>query len=173
MVKNPLAMQETRFDPWVKKIPWRRAWQPTQVFLPAESHEQRSLAGYSPWGHKELDTTERLTLSHNCMNSSLWVISFNCYRKCIILLPGELPTFWFGWFWGWEGGGPSLWGMWVPQPGIQPVLPCNEEVPGWLSFQLKCESIPNVCSELLGDLGCRRAMFSHSVVSNSLQPHGL
>ena len=46
------------FDPWVGTIPWRRAWQPTAVFLPGEPHEQRSLAGYSPWGHKESDTTE-------------------------------------------------------------------------------------------------------------------
>ena len=46
------------FDPWVRKIPWRRAWQPTPLFLPGESHGQRSLAGYSPWGHKELDTSE-------------------------------------------------------------------------------------------------------------------
>ena len=38
--------------------PWRRAWHPTPVFLPGESHGQRSLVGYSPWGHKELDTTE-------------------------------------------------------------------------------------------------------------------
>ena len=36
------------FDPWVGKIPWRRAWQPTPVFLPGASHGQRSLAGYSP-----------------------------------------------------------------------------------------------------------------------------
>ena len=41
------------FDPWVEKIPWRRKWQPTPVFFPAESHEQRSLVGYSPWGRKE------------------------------------------------------------------------------------------------------------------------
>ena len=41
------------FDPWVGKIPWRRKWQPTPVFLPGESHGKRSLAGYSPWGHKE------------------------------------------------------------------------------------------------------------------------
>ena len=47
-----------RFDAWVGKIPWRRAWQPTPVFLPGESHGQRSLVGYSPCGHKELDTTE-------------------------------------------------------------------------------------------------------------------
>ena len=45
------------FDPWVRKIPWRRKWQPTAVFFPGKSHGQRSLAGYSPWGHKELDTT--------------------------------------------------------------------------------------------------------------------
>ena len=47
-----------RFDPWVRKIPWRRAWQPTPVFLPGECHGQRSLEGYSPWGHKQLDMTE-------------------------------------------------------------------------------------------------------------------
>ena len=45
------------FDPWVGKIPWRKAWQPTPVFLPGESHGQRNLAGYSPWGHKESGTT--------------------------------------------------------------------------------------------------------------------
>ena len=46
------------FDPWVGKIPWREEWQPTPVFLPGESHGQRSLAGYSPWGHRESDTTD-------------------------------------------------------------------------------------------------------------------
>ena len=46
-----------------EKISWRRRWQPTPVLLPGESHGQRSLVGYSPWGRKELDTTERLTLS--------------------------------------------------------------------------------------------------------------
>jgi len=40
------------FDPWVGKIPWRREWQPTPVFLPGEFHGQRSLAGYSLWGHR-------------------------------------------------------------------------------------------------------------------------
>ena len=43
-----------RFNPWVGQIPWRRKWQPTLVFLPGESHGQRSLAGYSPWGHKRV-----------------------------------------------------------------------------------------------------------------------
>ena len=49
---------------WVGKIPWRRKWQPPPVFLPGKFPGQRSLAGYSPWGHKELDTTERLS-THN------------------------------------------------------------------------------------------------------------
>ena len=43
------------FNPWVRKIPWRRAWQPTPVFLSGESY---GLVGYSAWGHKESDTTE-------------------------------------------------------------------------------------------------------------------
>ena len=45
------------FSPWVGKIPWRREWQPTPVFLPGESYEQRSLVDYNPGRHKELDTT--------------------------------------------------------------------------------------------------------------------
>ena len=60
-VKNPPAMQETqepRLDPWVGKIPWRRAWQPTPVFLPGESCGQRRLLGHTPRGHKESDRTE-------------------------------------------------------------------------------------------------------------------
>ena len=51
------------FDPWVGKIPWRSKQLPTPVFWPGEFHGQRSLAGYCLWGHKELDTTERLSLS--------------------------------------------------------------------------------------------------------------
>ena len=48
-----------RFDPFpVRKLPWRRAWQPTPVFLPGESHEQKSLVSYSPQGRKESDKTE-------------------------------------------------------------------------------------------------------------------
>ena len=60
-VKNPPAMRETWVPhPWVEKMPWRRAWQqPTPVFLPGESHGQRSLVGYTPWGCKESDTTEQ------------------------------------------------------------------------------------------------------------------
>ena len=58
MVKNLPTMWGPGFDPWAGEIPWRREWQPTPVFLTRESHGQRSLAGYSPWGHKESDTAE-------------------------------------------------------------------------------------------------------------------
>ena len=56
VVKNPSAMQdmwqELRFDPWVRKIPWKRKWQPTSVFLPGKSHGQKGLVDYSLWGRK-------------------------------------------------------------------------------------------------------------------------
>ena len=59
VVKNPPAnARRCGFDPWVGKIPWRRKWQPSPVFLPGESPGQRSLSGYSPWGCKESDMTE-------------------------------------------------------------------------------------------------------------------
>ena len=47
-----LECRKSWFDPWVRKIPWRRKWQPTPVLLPGESHEGRSLVGYSPWGRR-------------------------------------------------------------------------------------------------------------------------
>ena len=43
-----------RFNPWVRKIPWWRKWQPTPVFLPGKSHGQKRLVGYSLWGHKRV-----------------------------------------------------------------------------------------------------------------------
>ena len=67
MVKNLPAVQETHVpslgqeDPQVGKIPWRREWKSTPIFLPGEFHGQRSLAGYRPWGCKESDTTEPQT----------------------------------------------------------------------------------------------------------------
>ena len=72
VAKNPCQRKRhkrLRFNPLVGKIPWRRAWQPTPVFLPGEFHEQRSLAGYNPWSHKESDTTKQLTLS---LIQTLW-----------------------------------------------------------------------------------------------------
>ena len=60
MVKRLLQFGRPRFDPSVRKIFWRRKWQPTPVLLPGKFHGWRRLVGYSPWGHKESDTTERL-----------------------------------------------------------------------------------------------------------------
>ena len=65
-VKSPPEMQETQ-ETWVGKIPWRRKWQPTPVILPGIFHGQRSLAAYSPGGHKESDTTEH-TACARCMD---------------------------------------------------------------------------------------------------------
>ena len=63
LVLQNLQCRRLGFDPWVGKIPWRRKWQPTPGFLPGKSLGQRSLVGYSPWGRKESDTTEWLSLS--------------------------------------------------------------------------------------------------------------
>ena len=62
VIKNPPAnagfIRDAGSIPRFGMIPRRKAWQPTPLFLPGESHGQRSLAGYSPWSHKELDTSE-------------------------------------------------------------------------------------------------------------------
>ena len=64
---------------------WRRKWQPTPVLLPGKSHGWRSLVGYSPWGHKESDTTE---LQHVCLVGCLF-LTFQSYRTC---LGASLPS---------------------------------------------------------------------------------
>ena len=58
---------EIRFNPWGRKIPWSRKWQPAPVFLPGKFHGQRTLVGYSPWGHKELDTIEHRQQQNFCL----------------------------------------------------------------------------------------------------------
>ena len=62
------------FCSWIGKIPRKRAWQPTPVFLPGEFQGHRVLVGYSPWGHKESDTTQQFTLS-------LWEVAVACHGK--------------------------------------------------------------------------------------------
>ena len=64
-----LPMQETQVHPWVKKIPCRRKWHPTAMFVPGKSRGQRSLAGYSPWGCKESDMTEHAHTAHSYIKS--------------------------------------------------------------------------------------------------------
>ena len=75
-----------RFNPWVGKIPWRREWQPAPVFLPGKFHGQKNLVGYSPWGHKESDMTEQLTLwfsdkETQCLISDQQVQRVQKFRK--------------------------------------------------------------------------------------------
>ena len=66
------------FDPWVGRIPWRRKWQATLVFLPGKSHGQRSLVGYSPWGCKEAKTAEQLsTYTHSVLYQGHSSFSFH------------------------------------------------------------------------------------------------
>ena len=77
MVTNPPSKRHG-FDPWVRKILWTRKWQPTPVFLPWKICRQRSLAGYSPWGHKDLDMTEELN-SNNSIAYSMFVEFYICY----------------------------------------------------------------------------------------------
>ena len=62
------------FNPWVGKIPWRRAWQPTPVFLPGKSHGQRSLAGYSPWSHSVWHNWEHTHIAE----PRVWKCSCHC-----------------------------------------------------------------------------------------------
>ena len=65
-----------RFDPWVRKIPWRRAWQPTPVSLTGKSHRQRCLVGYSSCGHRESDTTE--VTQHACVSPD------HSFQNCVL-----------------------------------------------------------------------------------------
>ena len=62
-IKNLSAMWRLEFDLWVRKIPWRREWLPTPVFLPGEFHGHRSPVGYSQWRRTELGMTKLLILS--------------------------------------------------------------------------------------------------------------
>ena len=66
-----LQFRRLGFDPWVRKIPWRREWQPLLKFLLGESPGQRSRAGYSPWGLKEMGMTKQPTPYINLPSSSM------------------------------------------------------------------------------------------------------
>ena len=90
------------FDSWIVKIPWKRAWQSTSVFLPGESHGQRNLADYSPWGCKESDMTEHaricnwitLLYTRNTVNQLYFFkkIKQKTKTKLLILPKQGLPT---------------------------------------------------------------------------------
>ena len=72
IAKDWLEHGKSSFDPWVRKIPWRRRWQPPPVFLPGESRGQRSLVGYTVHGVAKLDTTEKLNHNHGSVSPFSW-----------------------------------------------------------------------------------------------------
>ena len=81
VVKNPpdnSRLKRCGFDPWIRKISWRRKWQPTSVFLPGKIHGQRNLAGW-----KELDTTEHLSLIQRQKSPDIQILNElrNCQKK--------------------------------------------------------------------------------------------
>ena len=75
------------FHPWVGKIPWKMKWHPTPVFFPGKSHGQRSLAGYSLWGHKESDTAE-----HECARAHAHTRRYQ--TKSEQNFPAVVSSFW-------------------------------------------------------------------------------
>ena len=81
MVENLPAMQKTQVQSWVGKIHWRSEWQLTPIVLPEYFHEQRNLAGYSPWGLNESDTTEWLTLSLSDIYNYLFIYLYHPSRN--------------------------------------------------------------------------------------------
>ena len=97
VVKNPLANAEEdfkgcTFDPWVGKIPWRSAWQPTPVFLPTESHGQKRL-GYSPWGRKESSMVDMTSHhEHRILEAQEWK-ELQALSRLVLSCPSEKPTY--------------------------------------------------------------------------------
>ena len=100
MVKHPPPVRETGFDPWVRKIPWRRKCQPTPVLLSGKFHGWRSLVGYSPWGCKELDTAEGLQFLFRKEGNQYHTLKM--YKN--VRQPWRLT------FWQWAS---DLWILWV------------------------------------------------------------
>ena len=98
-----------KFDPWVRKIPWKKKWQPTPTFLPGKSHEQRSLAGYSPWSCKEQAIVHGVAKSQTRL--SYWGYTY--------ILCHFIQGIWGLWY---------LWGFWrqyqsIPRDGLLACSP--------------------------------------------------
>ena len=84
-----------KFDPWVRRISWSRKWKPTPLSLPGESHGQRSLVGYNPWGWKESDMTDRLSMH---VGSDLWHFMGDLDRRVSWsrgVVQTEVPLWWW------------------------------------------------------------------------------
>ena len=86
-----LQCQKPGFDPWVGKIPWRRKWQPTPVFLPGKSHGQRKLVLYSPWVAKSWTRLSNFTFTFLPRNKCL-LISWLQSPSAVILEPPKIKS---------------------------------------------------------------------------------
>ena len=91
MVKNLPAMQETQVQSLVRKIPRRRKWQPTAVFLPGKSYGQSSRAGYSPWGCKDSGGTWRLNKNNNKEGEKNNVLLCTGHPQTVVTEANEWP----------------------------------------------------------------------------------
>ena len=95
VVKDPSAnagdVRRWGFDPWVRKISWRRKWQPTPVSLPGKCHGQRSLVGYSPWGCKKSDMTEHARIIAGKIVGPKRLVTSQCLER-LPSMGSWLPT---------------------------------------------------------------------------------
>ena len=108
------------FDPWVRKIPWRRKWQPTPVFLPVESHGRRSLAGYSSKDHKKVEHNlatkqQQYTYSYKHIHEYIYINTYICKTPHSVEFSRE--EYW--------SGLPCPSGD-LPDPGIKPGFPSSQ-----------------------------------------------
>ena len=90
MVKTLTKCRRPGFNSCFGKSPWRKEWLPSPLFLPEEFHGQRSLVGYSPWGCKQSDMTERLTLS---LSLRTHITNILCEGMGLKMLIGDLFSY--------------------------------------------------------------------------------
>ena len=132
------------FNSWISKIPWRRAQQPTPLFLPGESHRQRSLEGYSPWDCNELDTTEHLS-------SSLFVS--DSLRPCGLYSPWNSPGQNTG-----VGSHSLVQGIFPTQGLNSGLLHCRQ-----ILYQLCRQESPRILEWVAYTLSCRSSQLRNRV----------
>ena len=156
-VKNLPTVQESKVQSCVRKIPWRREWQPTPVFLLGKFHGQRSLAGYSPWGCTELDMTERLTFPPmSSVSPKLQYYSAIDRSPVSVLKKSQLLH------------SMLMWGRWKKPVAEGKTQETQQEFRGSRSLKQEEQRPPNLQQRVKGR-GCWfQASHSYSVVSNSL-----